>query len=299
MAGKFTPLGGALRSEVYLGGVQAKPAPITRATWPDKVSLRPTFAAQPVVKQSFNDCVTNASCGLAEWVSRQQWAMREPGTALMPPEPLSRMQAYTDAKNLQAVATHAPQFATQDSGVAMAFLAEAFKKNGVAPERIWGYTRSHLLTEPNQTTRFFQHQKLLSGYAWLAPKDASGNAILNVDGTYNEDNFLACLTGKPIFGDDRDLGVPIPFVICIVYYNNLSMDPRTGVVAPPPTLGGMDAHCILITGFDRHKGPDGAWEFRNSWGTGYGDGGYGWLSRKYLTPTWSFDPCAFGRFLTF
>jgi len=40
-----------------------------------------------------------------------------------------------------------------------------------------------------------------------------------------------------------------------------------------------EAHCVFLTGFDSSDGSIG---FVNSWGAGWGDKGYGWLSEEYL-----------------
>lgn len=37
-------------------------------------------------------------------------------------------------------------------------------------------------------------------------------------------------------------------------------------------------HDVALVGWDDSKGPHGAWIMRNSWGSGWGDGGYGWIA---------------------
>ena len=49
---------------------------------------------------------------------------------------------------------------------------------------------------------------------------------------------------------------------------------------PGPNDRPIGGHCILIVGYDDGKG---VWIFRNSWGEGWGDHGYGYLPYKYLS----------------
>ena len=74
-----------------------------------------------------------------------------------------------------------------------------------------------------------------------------------------------------------------PFVFGITVYESM-MTPevaKTGVVPMPTTqekvLGG---HAILAVGYDDSKR---TFKFRNSWGTSWGDGGYGYIPYSYLT----------------
>jgi C1A family cysteine protease len=74
-----------------------------------------------------------------------------------------------------------------------------------------------------------------------------------------------------------------PFVFGITVYDSM-MGPevaKTGIVPMPTTqekvLGG---HAILAVGYDDGKR---MFKFRNSWGTSWGDGGYGYIPYAYLT----------------
>lgn len=51
-------------------------------------------------------------------------------------------------------------------------------------------------------------------------------------------------------------------------------DPGTGVISG----GGNNIdHDVILVGWDDSKGRGGAWIMRNSWGTGWGNGGYAWI----------------------
>lgn len=51
-------------------------------------------------------------------------------------------------------------------------------------------------------------------------------------------------------------------------------DPGSGVISG---RGNNIDHDVALVGWDDSKGNGGAWIMRNSWGTGWGDGGYAWI----------------------
>lgn len=59
---------------------------------------------------------------------------------------------------------------------------------------------------------------------------------------------------------------------------------RDGVI-PPPASGDLvlGSHAVTLVGYDdAHPSGNGVFVFRNSWGRGWGDGGYGYLAYSYL-----------------
>lgn len=60
-------------------------------------------------------------------------------------------------------------------------------------------------------------------------------------------------------------------------------DPGTGVISG----GGRNInHDVALIGWDDSKGKKGAWRMRNSWGTGWGDGGYAWIEYGSYSIGW-------------
>lgn len=51
-------------------------------------------------------------------------------------------------------------------------------------------------------------------------------------------------------------------------------DPGSGVISG---RGNNIDHDVILVGWDDSKGNGGAWIMRNSWGTGWGNGGYAWI----------------------
>jgi len=68
-----------------------------------------------------------------------------------------------------------------------------------------------------------------------------------------------------------------PITACFNCYPDLDKSCKDDAVYTPPANGtaGSDGHCVMIVGYDDHKK---AWLIRNSWGTGWGTGGYGWFA---------------------
>lgn len=72
-------------------------------------------------------------------------------------------------------------------------------------------------------------------------------------------------------------------------YSSIPWSGGTGDI-PLPSAGEsvLGGHAMLIVGYDDARpclpagSKPGAWRIRNSWGTGWGDGGYGWLPYEYL-----------------
>ena len=74
-------------------------------------------------------------------------------------------------------------------------------------------------------------------------------------------------------------------------YSSLSSASSTGKIPyPASTDSVVGGHAVMTVGYDDNmiiKHPDGtttkgALRIRNSWGTGWGEPGYGWLPYQYL-----------------
>jgi C1A family cysteine protease len=82
-----------------------------------------------------------------------------------------------------------------------------------------------------------------------------------------------------------------PFVFALAVHRSMLVRPtrRTGVVSVPTRRDAfVGGHAVMAVGYDH---PARQLMFRNSWGRGWGDGGYGYLPYEFLTSsalTWDF-----------
>ena len=51
---------------------------------------------------------------------------------------------------------------------------------------------------------------------------------------------------------------------------------------PKPTESVQGGHAVTIVGYDEKKSGGGAFLIKNSWGTDWGERGYGWIPMKYF-----------------
>jgi len=141
-----------------------------------------------------------------------------------------------------------------DSGARLRDGIKTLKKDGVCHEEIWPYKIKRYRTKP--------------------PKQCYEQAIKHTISSYYRirslSEMLACLSDG------------YPFVFGFTVYESIQSEKvrKTGILPMPKkdeaTLGG---HAVLAVGFDQRKKRFIA---RNSWGTGWGLGGYFLMPFRYL-----------------
>lgn len=75
------------------------------------------------------------------------------------------------------------------------------------------------------------------------------------------------------------LATGLPFVIGFTVYDSFFSAPNGDVPLPQKSESVRGGHAVLIVGYDTSIGK---WIFRNSWGAGWGNGGYGTFPFSYL-----------------
>jgi C1A family cysteine protease len=146
----------------------------------------------------------------------------------------------------------------EDSGAQIRDGIKVVAKNGVCPESVWPYIISKFAVKP----------------------DANAVAAARKFKAVTYQRLIQDLnTMKGCLADG------FPFVFGFTVYESM-MTPavaKSGIVPMPGSqervLGG---HAILAVGYDDKTR---LFKFRNSWGTGWGDKGYGYLPYSYLTDT--------------
>ncbi len=143
-----------------------------------------------------------------------------------------------------------------DSGAMIRDGIKSVGSQGVCPEPEWPYDINKFAQKPNATCY----------------KDAKKFKALSYQRLIQDQNTMkGCLAEG------------FPFVFGISVYESFMSDEvaKTGKVPLPSTSEKMEGgHAILAMGYDDSTK---MFKFRNSWSTGWGDGGYGYIPYSYLT----------------
>ncbi len=223
---------------------------------PAKVDLRP-WCSKIEDQGSLGSCTANAAVGIVEYYERRAFGRHIDG---------SRLFVYKTTRNLMGV--------VGDTGSWLRNTMGALVLCGVPPERYWPYIISTFDDEPSsfvyavadnyEALRYFCHDP-------LSRHIPPATVLANVK------RFLAAgvpsmfgFYGFPSFGHSNVKG---------------------GIPYPCPGEQAEWGHAIAAVGYDDKmkitntdckKETTGALLIRNSWGTGWGDKGYGWLPYDYV-----------------
>ena len=132
----------------------------------------------------------------------------------------------------------------------------ALGKYGICDEKFWQYNTSKFATTPQ-----------IDAYTNAKSHEIISNEPLNIKQDLN--NIKACLAE----------GLPICLGIKVYTQFDSDIASKTGLIFMPSSkvLGG---HAILIVGYDDEKY---SFIFRNSFGTSWGENGYGYIGYDYIT----------------
>ena len=169
-------------------------------------------------------------------------------TAQMPAH-FSRLDLYAITRELEGTPL------SEDSGCNVRNVCKALRKWGICYETTWPYVPAKFSVNP--------------------PRAAAVEALHHRATSFHLVSGLA--------GIRQCIADGYPMIFGFDCFESLMSDEvgRTGIVPMPGTNDqGIGGHCVTCVGYNDSAG---MLEFQNSWGTDWGDNGFGWLPYDYVT----------------
>lgn len=216
------------------------------------------FCSRIEDQQSLGSCTAQAGVALMEYfVNRSQNGEQFEG---------SRLFLYKVTRNLLGW--------TGDRGAFLRTTMGAMKMFGVPPERYYRYEIDHFDREPEAFLYAFASNFRAEKYFRLDPGNAKPQMVLEEVKHYLANGFPSMFgfTVYTSYVQASKNGGKIPFPASV----NESAKGGHAVVAV-----GYDDDLVITNKFDNSQ-TKGALKIRNSWGTAWGEEGYGWLPYEYV-----------------
>jgi len=199
---------------------------------------------------NLGSCTANAGVGLMEYYQCRAFGKYLDG---------SRLFLYKATRNLEGW--------KGDTGAYLRDTMKAMVLFGIPPERYWPYQIGQFDDEPSAFCYAFGQSYKTIKYYRIDPPGTSTSKVLSAI-RRNLAAGLALMFGFTVYSSIPPIGTgsgDIPF--------------------PKPTERVLGGHAIVAVGYDDKKqigDQKGALLIRNSWGTSWGELGYGWLPYAYV-----------------
>lgn len=228
---------------------------------PAEIKLAPSVDLRawcsPIENQGpLGSCTANAGVGIVEYFERRAFGKHIDA---------SRLFLYKTTRNMLHW--------TGDTGAFLRSTMGALTLFGVPPEEYWPYVVADFEKEPSAFCYAFAQNYQAISYYRLDPPGTAKNILLERIKT--------------------NLAAGLPSMFGFTVFSSYTQAATTGKI-PFPTAGEkiVGGHAIVAVGYDdnmkiKNTNPGaietkGALLIRNSWGTGWGSSGYGWLPYEYV-----------------
>lgn len=221
---------------------------------PTKADLRQWCS--PIEDQGqLGSCTAHASIGLYEYFERRAFGKHIDG---------SRLFQYKATRNLLKQ--------KEDSGAYLRTAMASLVLFGVVPEKYWPYDESKVNEEPGAFLYSYAQNFQAISYYRL---DAVG------------------VTQAQLLNSIKDhLSKGLPSMFGFTCYTSLNQAENGKIPFPSAKEDTDGGHAVMAVGYDdnlkisnplsKNTVTTGAFLIRNSWGTGWGEEGYGWLPYEYV-----------------
>lgn len=201
-------------------------------------------------QKSLGSCTAHAGVGLLEYYQRRAFGKHVDA---------SRLFLYKVTRNLLGW--------KGDTGAYLRTTMKALVMTGVPPEQYWPYVMSKYEEEPGAFLYALGSRYDAIKYYRLDPAGTAPTAVLASVKTY--------------------LAAGLPSMFGFTVYSSIPGSGDGKGEIPFPKAGDKveGGHAVMTVGYDDAKkigSTKGALLIRNSWGTGWGAAGYGWLPYEYV-----------------